>query len=143
MKNNRAMGALSWAAGLAVSVVVGCSHEQTPPRAVPGTQAPMGVTSQQNQADQRVVEQLASARCDREQNCKNIGNGQKYASREACMEQNRGSSTNDLNAYDCPRGIDATALDKCLSTIRKASCGLSLDNISLESDCRSGALCMK
>jgi hypothetical protein len=106
--------------------------------AVPGT----GVTSAQK-ADSAVVGKLAAARCDREQGCNNIGARQKYLSREVCMEQMRGSLANDLNAYECPRGIDEGRLDRCLTAIRSEECSHPLDTLTRMDKCRTGSLCMK
>lgn len=144
MKTTRAILTFTAVAGLLAGIVAGCAHHETTARApVPGTEAPSGVTSQQNAADQRVVEQLAGARCDHEQTCNNVGTGQKYASRDACLQKVRASTASDLNAYACPRGIDASGLNHCLAAIRAEQCGFSLDTLARENDCRSGALCMK
>ncbi|MDP9000236.1 MAG: DUF6184 family natural product biosynthesis lipoprotein [Myxococcota bacterium] len=109
--------------------------------AVSGT----GVTSAQTaqKADSAIVGKLAAARCDREQTCNNVGAGQKYASRDVCMDQMRGGLANDLNSYECPKGIDEAQLDKCMNGIRSEECSHPLDTISRMEKCRTGALCMK
>ena len=101
-----------------------------------------GVTSAQT-VDSAVVSKLSAARCDREQSCKNVGPGQNYVSRDVCLDQMRGSLANDLNAYDCPRGIDESQLDRCMAAIRSEECSHPLDTISRMEKCRTGALCMK
>jgi len=120
-----------------VGLLVACAGATHEP-AVSGT----GVTSAQR-ADSAVVAKLAAARCDREQSCKNVGASQKYASHEVCMDQMRGSLANDLNAYECPRGIDESRLDACMNAIRNEDCGHPLDTLSRMEKCRTGALCMK
>ncbi len=102
-----------------------------------------GVTNAQNGADSAVVDRLATARCDREQTCNNIGAAAKYASRDVCMNQMRGSLANDLNGYNCPRGIDRAQLDSCMSSIKSEECSHPLDTLSRIDKCRTTALCMK
>lgn len=101
-----------------------------------------GVASAQA-SDKAVVDRLATARCEREATCKNVGPDQKYVSRDVCMDQMRGSLANDLNAYNCPRGIDDVALDHCMTAIRNEECGHPIDSLTRVDKCRTGALCMK
>jgi hypothetical protein len=143
MLNGRSASGWAAAAGLALTmVVIGCEHAETR-TPVAGTAPVEGVTNQQNAAAERVVERLAYARCDHEQACKNIGNGRKYVTSEVCMDQVRGNTANDLNAYNCPRGIDQKALDTCLEALRSSGCNFSLDALNRDNNCRSGAMCMK
>jgi hypothetical protein len=115
---------------------------QGPP--VTGTaESQTGVTSSQKYADTTVVDRLAAARCDQEQGCKNVGPGAKYASRSVCMDQIRGSAGNDLNAYNCPRGLDRNAVDRCTAAIQSEECSHPFDTLTRFDKCRIGALCMK
>ena len=70
--------------------------------ATPAAKTPVGETTvtSRNAADKTVVDKLATARCDQEQGCNNIGPGAKFASRDVCLNQIRGSIGNDLNAYN-------------------------------------------
>lgn len=111
--------------------------------AVPGSAPPMGVTAAQNGVDQKTVERLADARCDHEQKCNNIGQGQKYASRDVCKQQLVSSTSTDLNAQSCPRGLDQDALNRCMNAISNEQCSVSIDTLSRMADCRTDALCMK
>jgi len=122
---------------VATGLLVACGGATQEP-AVAGT----GVTNPQK-ADSTVVSRLSAARCDREQGCSNVGAGKKYASRDVCMDQMRGSLANDLNAYECPHGIDEGQLDRCMTAIRSEECSHPLDTISRMDKCRTGALCMK
>jgi hypothetical protein len=109
--------------------------------AAPGTATPTTVTSQHT--DKAIVDKLATARCDQEQSCKNIGPGAKFASRDVCMDQLRGSIGNDLNAYDCPRGLDSEALNRCMAAIQSEECSHPFDTLTRFDKCRTGAICMK
>ncbi len=101
------------------------------------------VTSAQRSVDATVVDRLTTARCDQEQACKNIGPGSKYVSRSVCTDQVHGSIANDLNGYDCPRGIDSEALDRCMAAIRSEECNHPFDTLTRYDKCRTGALCMR
>lgn len=132
-------------AGLTLTLVA-CAHGGPTPNApapAPGTAVPEGVTNAQNAADQRVVDRLASSRCDRAQACNDIGNGKLYLSRELCLEQIRGNSANDVTGYTCPHGVDQRALDRCVAAIDVAPCGKSTAKLSDVSGCKTDALCMK
>lgn len=124
-------------ASTGVLLACGGSNANTQPE-YPGS----GVTNAQK-VDSSVVNRLSEARCDREQTCNNVGAGQKYASRGVCMDQMRGSLANDLNAYNCPRGIDDAQLDQCMTSIRGEECGHPFDSLSRMEKCRTGAICMK
>jgi len=141
MKTLRAMCAFSLSTGGLLLACAGTNQSERAPLA--GTERSPGVANEQNRADNAVVNELATAQCDREQACSNIGNGAKYVSREVCMEQIRGNTANDLNAYNCPGGIDRHGLNQCLSAIKGEECNHPLDTISRVDKCRTGALCIK
>jgi hypothetical protein len=130
-----------YAALTATALVVACaSHESEP---VVNTAADQPMVTSQNHADHAVVDRLAGARCDQEQRCNNIGDGQKFASREVCIEKMRGNIGNDLNAYNCPRGLDSEAIDRCNMAISSEECGHPFDTITRMDKCRTGAICLK
>jgi hypothetical protein len=146
MNTMQTMGALSIAMGL----LFACEHTDSgnAASAAPGTNTSrgdqVGATSPQAAgADAAIVEQVSAARCDREQSCNNIGGGQKYVSRNVCMDQMRGSIANDLNTYNCPRGIDRDEVEHCMLAIKNEECSHPLDTITRIQKCRTGALCMK
>ena len=93
--------------------------------------------------DQRIVDQLAVARCEREQSCGNVGGGRRYVSRDVCVDRMLGELGNDLNAHECPLGIDRGALDSCTSAIRAEGCGDGVAILNRSRQCRAGALCLK
>jgi hypothetical protein len=109
----------------------------------PVTGTPTHVTSGQSSVDARVVDRLTAARCDQEEACKNIGPGAKYGSRSVCTDQVRGSIANDLNGYNCPRGIDSEALDRCMAAVKSEECSHPFDTLTRYDKCRTGALCLK
>jgi hypothetical protein len=143
MKTTSTVVVASFGVGLLVSC--GGQASQNPPSgptAVPGTEVPPGVTAAQNTADQKAVDRIADARCDHEQRCNNIGQGQKYASRDECKHKLSSDTSNDLNAANCPKGLDQDALNRCVNAINNETCSVSIDTLSRMADCRTGAICM-
>jgi hypothetical protein len=129
---------------LSMSIIVpllACGGANPGP-AVTGTPE-SGITEPQKGADMAVVNRLSEARCDQEQTCKNVGPGAKYASRSTCMEQIHGSIANDLNAYNCPRGLDSAGVDRCMAAIKGEECNHPFDTLTRYDTCRTGALCMR
>jgi len=128
------------------AVVAGCGHtaerhatNSEPARA---SSRPTGVANLQ--ADTAVVNRLSDARCAREQACNNVGDGKKFSSRSVCLDQMRGGIANDLNAYQCPGGIDEAAVRQCQVAIRSEECGAHpFETITRMDKCRSGPMCMK
>jgi hypothetical protein len=116
------------------------ASNQGPP--VTGSSSQTELTMAQS-VDATVVERLTAARCDQEQSCKNIGPGAKYVSRSVCSEQIRGSIANDLNGYDCPRGINSDALNRCIEAIKSEECSHPFDTLARRDKCRTAGLCMK
>ena len=115
---------------------------QEPPMTGTSVESHPGVANAQN-IDKSIVKQLSTARCDQEQTCNNIGPKAKFASREVCTDQLNGSIGNDLNAYNCPRGIDHDALNRCMAAITSEECSHPFDTLTRYDKCRTGALCMK
>ncbi len=113
-----------------------------PGPAVAGTSPVEPGTSNAQAADKAVVDKLANARCDQEQTCKNIAPGAKFASREICMDQIRGTIGNDLNTYKCPKGLNSEGVDRCMAAVKSEECSHPFDTLTRYDKCRDGALCM-
>lgn len=87
------------------------------------------------------VSRLASARCEREVRCNNVGSDHKFVSREQCEASINGSLQSELNAWDCQGGVDTKELEECLTEIRNEDCGNPLDTIGRLAACRSSDMC--
>jgi hypothetical protein len=87
------------------------------------------------------VDNLATARCDRELRCNNVGAGRRYESKDACMSAIRNNQQQDLNLTACPAGVDQKELRECLDEIRKDDCNNPLDNITRIAACRTTDMC--
>jgi len=84
---------------------------------------------------------IASARCEREQRCNNVGSGKRYESLGACRAAVRASFADDLNPSDCRAGIDRSELRECLQEVRSESCGNPVDTLERVVACRTSDLC--
>jgi Family of unknown function (DUF6184) len=124
--------------------LLACDHPATHNSTPDVRSPPSGVTNAQaTREDGRLVDELANARCDREEGCKNVGPGQKYASRDVCLDQMRGSMGNDLNPQNCPLGIDRSRFDGCLAAVRAEQCDRPLDTLARVQECRTSDMCLK
>jgi hypothetical protein len=85
---------------------------------------------------------IASTRCEREMRCNNIGQGKRWATHSACVADIRASQADELNAQECPGGINAKELTECLQEIRNNDCNNPLDNLGRIMACRSSDLCL-
>ena len=72
-----------------------------------------------------------------------VRNLRKGFSPEECKQKLASDTSTDLNATNCPRGLDQDALNRCVNAINNEQCTVSLDTLSRMADCRSGAICMK
>lgn len=88
------------------------------------------------------IRRIVEARCAREQSCNNVGGDRRYSSNDACMQTVRGDMKDDLNANDCPHGIDQKELDECLSAIKTESCNNPIEKIERVAACRTSDLCL-
>ena len=89
------------------------------------------------------VSSIATARCDRELKCKNIGTNQKYLTTDECITKLQNDKRTAINAQECPGGVSDPDLASCLKSIREEDCGNPLDSVSRLTACRAGALCLK
>jgi hypothetical protein len=87
------------------------------------------------------VDTIASARCDRELRCNNVGSGKRYESKDACMSAIRNNQRQDLNLTACPGGVNEKELNECLQEITKDDCNNPLDNITRIAACRTDDIC--
>jgi hypothetical protein len=137
MKNLLTLGAASF-----VILLLGCDHPSGISRDGPAEDK-AGVTNKQATVDTGTVDKLATARCNRELTCKNIGGGMKWASSDVCMNDFRGSIANELNSYTCPGGFDGSGVEHCMAALQNEECSHPLDTLQRLEKCRTEALCAK
>jgi hypothetical protein len=109
----------------------------------PGTTTITGANMAGSVSNQNAVDRIVSARCAREQTCNNVGVDKRYANPPACSAKLKSDMREDLNAKDCPYGVDQKELNECLESIRKEDCNNPLDAISRIGACRTGDMCLK
>lgn len=136
-------------APLAAALVVACashaaqSNPNTAQSPAPSAEPPPGVTAAQNGFDQKTIDLIADARCDRAEMCNEIGPGRKYATRAECDQLSGSGTSDELNATSCPRGIDESAVSQCVTAIDQQRCSTPLETLSRLANCRTDALCVK
>lgn len=89
------------------------------------------------------VGRIVASRCAREAACNNVGVDKKYQNTAGCTAKIRTDMKDDLNAKDCPYGVDQKELNECLEAIRKEECNNPLDTISRLGACRTSDMCLK
>lgn len=88
------------------------------------------------------MDSIAEARCAREAKCDNIGSEKDYSSTEDCLARIKDEWRDDLNARECPGGVDEPELDECLTAIRDDECGNPFDTLSRVAECGAGQICI-
>lgn len=101
-----------------------------------------GSGSEPSGATRSATSSIAEARCAREATCENVGSDKTYSSSDDCMARIRDEWRDDLNARECPGGVNQTELDECLTAIRNEDCGSPFDTLARVVDCSSGQICV-
>jgi hypothetical protein len=100
---------------------------------------PMTPASAPNPAARSAGEQIASARCDHEQRCNDIGPDKKYGSWEHCMTVMRDDAAKSVN--HCRNGIDQEDMRECLTDIQGQNCGNPFESLMSSKNCDADDLC--
>jgi hypothetical protein len=87
------------------------------------------------------LNEIAGARCAREQTCGNIGTDEEYASLEACRAAITKEWAEEVNKYECPGGVVQKELNECLESIKREDCASPFDTLGRVVACRSGDIC--
>jgi hypothetical protein len=118
-----------------IGVAAACASNPPPPTAT------TGVTSAQKMDTDIAAAKLADAKCRHAAECNEIGGDKTYASRDACIAENRGKAEDNLRASDCPHGIDASRLQACVADVATESCSGFMSGFNRSMTCKTGALC--
>jgi hypothetical protein len=89
------------------------------------------------------AEQIAESRCQRERQCGNVGSDKTYTSTQDCLSRIQSDWKDDLNARQCPGGINQTELSECLQEIRSEACENPFDTLARLTECTSGQICIE
>ncbi|MBX3203489.1 MAG: hypothetical protein KF764_00410 [Labilithrix sp.] len=121
--------------GVVVSLMVlACGRERGEPATTTTT---TGALSHDD-----AVMRLASARCDREVSCNDVGAGKKYADRDTCMREAGQNARGTLRADQCAT-LDQSNLSSCLNDIKNERCSNPLDSLERVASCARGKLCIE
>lgn len=145
MKTLSKLGA--WAVGAGFISLVGCT-KATEPEPLTASKAetspPPAVTAMTPAARTKTAaEQIAQARCEREQQCGNIGNDQTYSSSQDCLARIQNDWKADLNARDCPGGVNEKELSECLAQVRSEACSNPFDTLARVTECTAAQICVE
>jgi hypothetical protein len=87
------------------------------------------------------TESIAEARCARESRCDNVGADKKYSSMEDCIIRIRADWKDELSTRECKSGVNETALNACLSSVREEECSSPFDTLERVQACTTGKIC--
>lgn len=128
--------------------LIACSHGNAgttsttaaplpPPPEMQAAPTPVPVPS----THQREIAYLATARCDHQQACNNIGAGKQFVSQDACMKEMQRQGLSETYRLQCPGDIDTQRLQTCGAEIRASNCGDHTDATNHFDACSASALC--
>ena len=85
---------------------------------------------------------VATARCDREAACGNIGTGRPFGDRDECVNQIGHDVVADLSSEECPSGVATDSLEACISDVQSAPCGEETEGAG-PSSCARERVCLR
>lgn len=88
-------------------------------------------------------ERIAEARCHRERECGNIGPDKTFSSSEDCRVRIEHDWHDDLNARQCPGGINEHELEDCLKQVREEACENPFDTLARITECTAAQICIE
>jgi hypothetical protein len=126
---------------LSFVVLAACSKSSDRPVSSAHRTEPSVANATPANATRSAAESIALSRCQREQTCNNVGDDKKYSSASDCLTRIRNDWKDDLNARECPNGVNQAQLDECLAKIRNEECGSPFDTLSRVTECTAGQIC--
>jgi hypothetical protein len=119
---------------------VGCNKE---PERDPHT--PSALSDGMNPASRArtAAEQLAQARCEREAQCGNIGPDRTFSSSQDCLARIQNDWKEELNARECPGGINQHELNECMQQVRAEACANPFDTLARITECTAAQICVE
>ena len=122
-------------------MVAACHKDNTPVAENPSSKTEANVPGPERRETASATESIAESRCAREARCENIGENKKFSSSDDCLARVRADWKDDLNARECPAGINQPELRECLSEIRNEDCSSPFDTLSRVAACTTGQIC--
>lgn len=87
------------------------------------------------------TESIAESRCAREARCENIGADKRFSSMDDCIIRVRADWKDDLDARECPSGVNEMQLNECLNEVREEDCSSPFDTLERVAACTVGQIC--
>jgi hypothetical protein len=87
------------------------------------------------------INQISTARCEREQRCNNVGSGAKFKDAADCKTRMQADLADDLSSDECRGGIDSKELAECVAEIKEYDCKNPIDRLETAVACRESDLC--
>lgn len=91
-------------------------------------------------ASSAVLGSIAEARCAREVQCDNVGQGKKWATRDACVAEHRANAAPSLKGRECG-SVNQSELTACIKEIQAEKCGASESDLEKFNACKAENLC--
>ena len=85
---------------------------------------------------------IATARCDREAACDNVGTGRSFGDRDECVSQIGHDVVTNLSSEECPSGVAANSLATCIADVGSAPCGEEEEGV-VPSSCSRERVCLR
>jgi hypothetical protein len=92
---------------------------------------------------QRSTTLIATARCEREAKCNNVGERGEYVTQEDCVVSLEPATRGELDERDCPSGISEVELRECTDEIKQTDCDSPVQSIDLVTECSNEELCVE
>ncbi|HXK19690.1 MAG TPA: DUF6184 family natural product biosynthesis lipoprotein [Polyangiaceae bacterium] len=141
------------ALGCALGFASGCDKQQRAPETArnratydPDRPLPASETSGVMTPASRTwsaTEQIARSRCEREQECGNIGPDKTFSTSQDCLVRIENDWKEELNARQCPGGINQKELNECLEQVRGEDCANPFHTLARITECTSGQICIE
>jgi hypothetical protein len=122
-----------------LTLILGCNKSNDPDPVAPSDS--VSAVETPRSATASAAESIAQSRCEREQRCENIGAEKKFSSMDDCLARVRTDWKDDLNARECPGGVNRPQLDECLNEIRSEECSSPVDTLERVAACTAGQIC--
>ena len=123
---------------------IGCTKaHETPPSTAKSADTSLPPTMTPAARTRSAAEQIADARCEREQQCGKIGKDQTYSSSQDCLARIQSDWKDELNTRECPGGINERELSECLGQVRSEACSNPFDTLARITECTAAQICIE
>jgi hypothetical protein len=142
MNTSRKLGLCALCTGLVALTGCNKAHEPATAENQTTTFSPVDELTPASRT-RTAAEQIAQARCEREKQCGNIGRDQTFSSSQDCMARITNDWKDELNARECPGGINQHELGECMKQVREEACANPFDTLARITECTSGQICIE